>query len=128
MLFLNSQRLGSATAWRLQADILPDLLSRFMVTNLLALDDFAHTSVFNFRDMDKCVRASIVRLNEAEAAGGIKPFNCASGHDEPLIAKLSDHGAKARWMTKAIFERKVRSGRNAKCAISKPSKQISALL
>ena len=35
-------------------------------------------------DMDECVRAAVVRLDEAEALGGIEPFYCASGHDEPF--------------------------------------------
>jgi hypothetical protein len=30
------------------------------------------------------IGAAVIRLNEAEALGGIKPFNCASGHDEPF--------------------------------------------
>jgi len=31
------------------------------------------------------IGAAIVRLNEAEAFGGIEPFYCASGHNEPSI-------------------------------------------
>jgi hypothetical protein len=34
--------------------------------------------------VDKSVSAAVVRLNEAEALGGIEPFYCACGHDEPF--------------------------------------------
>jgi hypothetical protein len=34
--------------------------------------------------MNEGVSAAIVRLDEAEALGGIEPFYCASGHDEPF--------------------------------------------
>jgi hypothetical protein len=34
--------------------------------------------------VNESVRAAVVRLNEAEALGGIKPFYCTSGHDEPF--------------------------------------------
>jgi hypothetical protein len=34
--------------------------------------------------MNERIGAAIVGLNEAEALGGIKPFNCASGHNEPF--------------------------------------------
>jgi hypothetical protein len=53
-------------------------------TDLLAFDELAHSGAFNGRDMDERIGAAIVRLNEAEALGGIEPFNCASGHDEPF--------------------------------------------
>lgn len=55
-----------------------------VIADLLAFDDFAHSSAFDSRDMDERIGAAIVRLNEAEALGGIEPFNCASGHDEPF--------------------------------------------
>jgi hypothetical protein len=34
--------------------------------------------------VDERVSAAVVRLDEAEAFGGIEPFYCASGHDEPF--------------------------------------------
>ncbi|MNT88232.1 hypothetical protein D3C72_2287620 [compost metagenome] len=34
--------------------------------------------------MNERISAAIVRLDEAEAFGGIKPFYCASGHVEPF--------------------------------------------
>ena len=47
----------------------------------------SHSSVLDSRDMNEGVSAAVVRLNEAEALGGIKPFNCASGHlKNPFIA------------------------------------------
>jgi len=61
-----------------------------VVADLLAFDDFAHSSAFDGRDMDERVCTAIVRLNEAEALGGIEPFNCASGHDEPFHSILND--------------------------------------
>jgi hypothetical protein len=30
------------------------------------------------------VSAAVIGLDEAKAFGGIKPFYCASGHDEPF--------------------------------------------
>jgi hypothetical protein len=61
-----------------------------VVANLLALDDFAHTGALDGRNVDECVRTAIVRLNEAEALGGIKPFNCACGHDEPFHSNIEE--------------------------------------
>jgi hypothetical protein len=81
-----------------------------VVANLPAFDDFAHTSAFDGRDMDKCVRVAIVRLNEAVAFGGIEPFNCASSHNRPFHSKLRYHSAKTLRMMTAIFE-EGRSGR-----------------
>ena len=54
------------------------------VADLLAFDEFAHSGALDGRNMDERIGAAVVRLNEAEALGGIKPFNCASGHDEPF--------------------------------------------
>jgi hypothetical protein len=34
--------------------------------------------------VDEGVSAAVIRLNEAETLGGIEPFNCASGHNEPF--------------------------------------------
>ncbi|CVI21193.1 conserved hypothetical protein [Agrobacterium tumefaciens str. B6] len=52
--------------------------------DLLTFDEFAHACALNGGDVDERIGAAIVRLNEAEALGGIEPFNCASGHDEPF--------------------------------------------
>jgi len=46
----------------------------------------SHSSVLDSRDMNEGVSAAVVRLDEAEALGGIEPFYCASGHDEPFQA------------------------------------------
>ena len=50
--------------------------------DLLAFDEFAHSGALDGRDVDERIGAAIVGLDEAEALGGIKPFNGASGHDE----------------------------------------------
>lgn len=55
--------------------------------DLLAFDEFAHSGALYSRNMDERIRAAIVGLDEAEALGGIKPFNGASGHDEPFHSK-----------------------------------------
>ena len=52
--------------------------------DFLAFDQLAHSSAFDSRDVNEGVSAAIIRLNEAEAFGGIEPFYCASGHDEPF--------------------------------------------
>ena len=59
-----------------------------LVADLLAFDDFAHAGPFDGGDVDEHVRTAVVRLNEAEALGGIEPFNCASGHDEPFRSNI----------------------------------------
>ena len=56
-------------------------------SDLLALDDFPHSGAFDGRDMHEGVTAAVVRLNEAEALGGIEPFYCACGHHEPFQRK-----------------------------------------
>ena len=61
-----------------------------LIPNLLAFHDFAHSGAFDGRDVDEGVRAAIVRLNEAEALGGVEPFYCASGHVEPFHSILND--------------------------------------
>jgi hypothetical protein len=48
-----------------------------LVADLLAFDDFAHTGALDGRDMDECVRTTIIRLDEAEALGGIEPFSAS---------------------------------------------------
>src|SRR5436190_675239 len=55
-----------------------------LIADLLTFDDFAHSGALDGRDVNEGIRAAVVRLNEAEALGGIEPFNCASGHDEPF--------------------------------------------
>jgi hypothetical protein len=66
------------------------------VADLLAFDDFAHSSALDGRDVNEGVSAAVVRLNEAEALGGIEPFNCASGHDEPFHSNKDDRHATRR--------------------------------
>jgi hypothetical protein len=34
--------------------------------------------------MDERISAAVIGLDETEALGGIEPFYCASGHDEPF--------------------------------------------
>ena len=53
--------------------------------DLLAVVEATHTSALNSRDVDENVLAAVVRLNEAEALCGIKPFYCASGHNDPFL-------------------------------------------
>jgi hypothetical protein len=54
--------------------------------DLLAFDEIAHSSALDSRDVNESISAAVVGLNEAEAFGGIEPFNCASGHCEPFQA------------------------------------------
>ena len=56
--------------------------------DLLAFDDFAHSGAFNGRDVNERVSVAVVRLDEAEALGRIKPFNCASGHNKPFHSNI----------------------------------------
>jgi hypothetical protein len=75
--------------------------------DLLTLDEFAHSGALDGGDMDEGVSAAIIGLNEAEALGGIEPFNCASGHDEPFHSNIEKpQGVKAMRMVVTIFERK----------------------
>ena len=53
--------------------------------DLLAVIEATHTSALNSRDVDENVLAAVVRLNEAEALCGVKPFYCASGHNDPFL-------------------------------------------
>ncbi|MBB6221341.1 hypothetical protein GGE66_002311 [Rhizobium leguminosarum] len=55
-----------------------------LVADLLAFDDFTHAGALDGRDVNEGVSAAVIRLNEAEALGGIEPFNCASGHNKPF--------------------------------------------
>ncbi|MGV1754711.1 hypothetical protein [Agrobacterium sp. CG674] len=52
--------------------------------------------------MNEGVSAAVVRLNEAEAFCGIKPFYGASGHDEPFHSNGDDRYANALRMMIAI--------------------------
>src|SRR5690606_37105102 len=56
--------------------------------DLLAFDEVAHAGALYGRNVDEYVRAAVVRLNEAEALGGIEPFYCAGGHDEPFHSNI----------------------------------------
>jgi hypothetical protein len=62
--------------------------------NLLAFDDFTHTSALYSGNVNENVRAAVVRLNEAEAFRGIKPFYSASGHNEPFHSILRNQAQK----------------------------------
>jgi hypothetical protein len=91
------------------------------VAKLLAFDDFAHTSTFDRRDVDERISAAIVRLDEAETLGGVKPFYCACGHDEEPFQSMID---RPRNRCNAdgdsdVFERKVRSKHGANRAVTK---------
>ena len=59
-----------------------------VVAKLLAFYDFAHSRALDGRDVDERVSAAVVRLDEAETLGGIKPFYCACGHDEPFQSNV----------------------------------------
>ncbi|EGP54090.1 hypothetical protein Agau_P200306 (plasmid) [Agrobacterium tumefaciens F2] len=89
-------------------------------TNLLTFDEFAHSGALDGRDVNEGVSAAVVRLDETEALGGIEPFHCASGHNEPFqsieqgTAKRMPRGQKP-----TIFERKVRLERGANRAMNK---------
>ena len=56
--------------------------------DLLAFDEIAHAGAFDGRDVNEDIGAAVVRLNEAEALGGIEPFYCAGGHDEPFLSNM----------------------------------------
>jgi len=66
-----------------------------VIGDLLAFNDFAHSGTLDGRDVHEGIGAAVVRLNKAKAFGGIKPFNCASGHDEPFHSNIDDRDAKA---------------------------------
>jgi len=66
-----------------------------IVAKLLAFDDFAHSGALDGRDVNERVSAAVVRLDEAEALGGIKPFNCAGDHNEPFHSNIDDLSANA---------------------------------
>jgi len=54
--------------------------------DLLAFEKIAHPGAFDGADMNEYVLTTIVRLDEAEAFLAVEPFDCASAHDEPLLA------------------------------------------
>jgi hypothetical protein len=93
--------------WSWEAKVLGSLklacghLARLAVTlkfkaELLAFNDRAHAGAFDGRDVNEDVGAAVVRLNEAEALGGIEPFNCASGHNEPFHSNIDNPPGDAR--------------------------------
>jgi len=53
--------------------------------DLLAVIEATHTSALDSRNVYENVLAAVVRLDEAEALCGIKPFYCASGHNDPFL-------------------------------------------
>ena len=70
-------------------------LARLAVTlefeaDLLAFDEIAHSGALDGGDVNEGVSVAIVRLNEAEAFGGVEPFNCAGGHDEPFHSNIEE--------------------------------------
>jgi hypothetical protein len=71
--------------------------------------------------MDERVSAAVVRLDEAKALGGVKPFYCACGHDDDPFQSMIDrprNGGDADGDSD-VFERKVRSRRGANHAVTK---------
>jgi hypothetical protein len=92
-----------------------------LVTEFLAFNDLAHTGAFDGRDMDESISAAIVRLNEAKALGGVKPFYCACGHDDDPFQSMIDRPRNLRCADgdSDVFERKVRSKRGANRAVTK---------
>lgn len=74
-----------------------------VVAELLAFDEFAHARTLDGRDVDECVRAAVVRLNEAKALGGIEPFNRADGHDEPFHSNIDEPRHESAAMVIPIF-------------------------
>jgi hypothetical protein len=66
---------------------------------LLAFCDRRQTRTFDGRNVDKHIRAAIVRLNKAEAFGHIKELNSSDGHDDfpfsrsDIRARVTRHDA-----------------------------------
>jgi hypothetical protein len=84
-------------------------LARLLITldfesELLPFNDRVHAGAFNGRDVNEYVRAAVVRLDEAEALCGIKPFNCASGHNKPFHSNI-DHRRTTHSGYFSTFER-----------------------
>ncbi|NRP75430.1 hypothetical protein ILFOPFJJ_06353 [Ensifer psoraleae] len=57
---------------------------------LLAFYDRIQSCALDSRDVNEHIGTAVVRLDEAETFGGIEPFNCASGHNEPFLSNI-DH-------------------------------------
>jgi hypothetical protein len=55
-----------------------------VVTDLLSVGERAKASAFDSRNVHEYVRAAVIRLNEAEALGGVEPFYGASVHNDFL--------------------------------------------
>ena len=60
------------------------LVALEFVADLLAFNDFAHSGAFDSRDVYEGIFAAVVGLDKAEALGGVKPFYCTCGHDNPF--------------------------------------------
>jgi hypothetical protein len=56
-------------------------------SNLLAFLQIPHPSPFDGGDVYEHILAAVIGLNEAETLGGIKPFYCAGGHENPPFGK-----------------------------------------
>jgi hypothetical protein len=54
--------------------------------------------------VDEYVGAAVVRLNEAEALGGVEPFNCAGGHNKPFQCTIDLPPCESRAVV-SIFAR-----------------------
>lgn len=67
-----------------------------VIADFLSLDDFVHSRPFDGRDVHESVSTAIVRLDKAKALGGVEPFNCARGHDEPFQSNIVDRHVKAQ--------------------------------
>src|SRR5690606_35787278 len=74
--------------------------------DLLAFDEVTHACPLDGGDVDERVGAAIVRLDEAEALGGVEPFNCASGHDEPFHSNIEKPPRQGAADDDSDFERK----------------------
>ena len=81
-----------------------------VVAQLLAFNDFAHASAFDGRDVNEHISVAVVRLDEAEALGGIKPFNCAGGHVEALSKRFNHRRDDTRRGAVSILKGEVRRG------------------
>jgi hypothetical protein len=57
--------------------------------DLLAFDQMIEAGTLDGADMDEGILATVIRLDEAEALGGVKPFHGSHGHEEnPFRHKL----------------------------------------
>jgi hypothetical protein len=50
--------------------------------DLLSFDQMIEASLFDGADMDECILAAIIRLDEAEALRRVKPFHGSHRHEE----------------------------------------------